>query len=122
MQSKVDVGAVLIQLKPNRKNELKVWQQKLNERKSEAIETLKAEGVLIESWFYLQIEGKDFLMAFMRAENIKKAQQIARNSEFAIDAVHRAFKQNWEKVYPAELLLDLDNSQNENNQEAALDV
>ena len=122
MQSKVDVGAVLIQLKPNRKNELKAWQQELNARKSEAIETLKAEGVLVESWFYLQIEGKDFLMAFMRAENIKKAQQIARNSTFAIDAVHRAFKQNWEKVYPAELLLDLDNSQNENNQEAALDL
>ena len=122
MQSKVDVGAVLIQLKPNRKNELKAWQQELNARKSEAIETLKAEGVLVESWFYLQIEGKDFLMACMRAENIKKAQQIARNSAFTIDAVHRAFKQNWEKVYPAELLLDLDNSQNENNQEVALDV
>ena len=122
MQSKVDVGAVLIQLKPNRKNELKAWQKEMNVRKSEAIETLQAEGVFIESWFYLEIEGRDFLTAFMRAENIKKAQQIARNSEFAIDEVHRTFKQNWKKVYPAELLLDLDNSQNEDNQEAALDV
>ena len=97
MQSKVDVGAVLIQLKPNRKNELKAWQQELNARKLEAIETLKAEGVFVESWFYLEIKGKDFLMAFMRAENIVKVQQIARNSAFAIDAVHRTFKQNWEK-------------------------
>ena len=103
----MDVGAVLIQLKPNRKHELKAWQQALNSRSNEAIETLKAEGVCVDSWFYVNLEDKDFLIAYMRAENIAKAQEVARESEFAIDAVHRAFKQTWEKVYPTELLLDL---------------
>lgn len=30
-------------------------------------------------------------------------------SQFPIDQMHKAFKQNWEKVIPATRLMDLDN-------------
>ena len=107
--TQIDVGAVLIQLKIDRMADVQQWQQQLNQRKAEAIETLKAEGVFVESWFHVSLEGRDYLIAYMRAEDIAKAQQIGRESQFPIDQVHKQFKSNWEKVYPAKLLLDLDN-------------
>lgn len=107
----MDVGAVLIELKQDRLKQINDWQKELENRKIEAIETLKAEGVLIESWFYLNLEAKDYLIAYMRAHDIAKAQQIGRSSTFEIDQVHKQFKTNWFKVYPAELLLDLENKE-----------
>lgn len=107
--TQTEVGAVLIQLKLNRMADVQQWQQQLNQRKAEAIETLKAEGVFVESWFHVSLDGRDYLIAYMRATDIVKAQQIGREGQFAIDQVHKQFKSNWEKVYPAKLLLDLEN-------------
>lgn len=47
----------------------------------------------------------------MRAKDIAHAQQVARNSCFEIDQVHRQFKQHWEQVIPAQLLVDLENNE-----------
>lgn len=102
----MDVGAVLIQLKPNSMPAVESWKATLQSRQQEVIETLLAEGVHVESWFYLPLEGQDYLLAYMRADDIARAQQIGRESQFPIDQVHRAFKQNWFKVFPAQLLLD----------------
>jgi hypothetical protein len=112
--NKMDVGAVLIKLKPNSYENVELWQRELNQRKAEAIETLKAEGVVIESWFFVQIEKVDYLIAYMRAESIQLAQEIGRNSQFEIDQVHKLFKQNWEKVIPAQLLVDMHNEDEQN--------
>lgn len=103
-----DVGAVLIQLKLESMANVEAWQKELNARKDEAMETLKAEGVFVESWFHVELEGKDYLIAYTRAEDIAKAQDIAKNSSFPIDAMHKAFKQNWERSYKAKLLVDLE--------------
>ena len=106
----MDVGAALIKLKPNTWSKVKTWQQQFEQRKVEAIETLQAEGVTVESWFHVQIEGQDYLIAYMRAVDLVKAQQMAKTSPFEIDQVHQQFKRDsWEKVIPATLLLDLDN-------------
>ena len=106
----MDVGAVLIQLKPDSLTYVDAWQAELNARKDEALETLKAEGVLVESWFYLKLEGQDYLLAYTRAENIQKAQAVAKKSHFPIDQVHKNFKKNWLKIIPTKLLLDLENN------------
>ena len=45
----------------------------------------------------------------MRADDIAQAQKIGKDSQFAIDQVHKAFKQNWIKVIPSKLLVDLEN-------------
>lgn len=104
-----DVGAVLIQLKPDSMPNVEAWQTELNARQDEAIETLKVEGVRVESWFHVALEGKDYLIAYMCAEDIAKAQQIGRESSFPIDAMHKQFKTNWAKGYQATLLVDLEN-------------
>ena len=103
----MDVGAVLIKLKSNALDHVDSWKNELNERKTEAVETLRAENVSIESWFHVSLQGQDYLIAYMRAEDISRSQAIGRKSQFPIDQVHKAFKQNWEKVIPATLLIDL---------------
>lgn len=113
----MDVGAALIKLKPNTWSKVEDWQQQLEQRKVEAIETLQAEGVTVESWFHIQIEGQDYLIAYMRAVDLVKAQQMAKTSPFEIDQVHQQFKRAcWEKVISATLLLDLDNNEQPRNQ------
>lgn len=111
LEKHMDVGAVLIKLKANSMANVEAWQQELNARKDEAIETLKAEGVYVESWFHVQLEGQDYLIAYMRAVDIARAQQIGRESSFPIDQMHKQFKKNWEKGYRATLLVDLENTQ-----------
>lgn len=105
----MDVGAVLIRLKADRQDQVQDWQSIIEQRKSEAIETLKAEGVLIESWFHLELEHHHYLIAYMRARDIQHAQQVAKTSTFEIDGIHKKFKENWDRVYPAKLLVDLEN-------------
>ena len=106
----MDVGAVLIQLKPDVLENVEAWKVVLNARKDEAIETLRAEGVHVESWFHLELEGNDYLIAYMRADDIAKAQQIAKTSNFPIDQMHKQFKSNWIKVFPTTLLVDLESN------------
>ncbi|UUM27479.1 DUF6176 family protein [Acinetobacter colistiniresistens] len=106
----MDVGAVLIKLKANTQAKVDAWQQEIEKRKAEAIQTLQAEGVTVESWFQLKLNGDHYLLAYMRAKDIAHAQQVARNSVFDIDQVHRQFKQHWEQVIPAQLLVDLENN------------
>ncbi|ENX39838.1 DUF6176 family protein [Acinetobacter courvalinii] len=107
----MDVGAVLIKLKANSMADVEVWQREIQQRKAEAIQTLQAEGVTVESWFQLELNGDDYLLAYMRAKDIAHAQQVARNSAFEIDQVHRQFKQHWAQVIPAQLLVDLENNE-----------
>ena len=106
----MDVGAVLIKLKPDSLSNVDKWKKELQERKNEAIQTLIAEGVYVESWFHIELEGQDYLLAYMRANDISHAQKIAKTSPFDIDKVHKKFKENWEKGYKATLLIDLENS------------
>ncbi|WP_336041394.1 DUF6176 family protein [Acinetobacter dispersus] len=107
----MDVGAVLIKLKPNTQAEVEAWQQEIQRRKAEAIQTLQVEGVTVESWFQLELNGDHYLLAYMRAKDIAHAQQVARNSCFDIDQVHLEFKQHWEQVIPAHILVDLENNE-----------
>jgi Rps23 Pro-64 3,4-dihydroxylase Tpa1-like proline 4-hydroxylase len=103
----MDVGAVLIQLKVAVMDDVVAWQNQLNRRKHEAIETLQAEGVHVESRFHVELDGLDYLIAYTRADDIAKAHEISRKSQFAIDQVHQQFKRTWQKVIPASLLVDL---------------
>ncbi|ENW81938.1 hypothetical protein F909_01627 [Acinetobacter sp. ANC 3929] len=106
----MDVGAVLIKLKTNRQTEVEAWQQEIERRKAEAIQTLQAEGVKVESWFQLELNDENYLLAYTRAKDIAQAKQMARNSSFEIDKVHQQFKQHWEQIIPAKLLIDLENN------------
>ncbi len=106
----MDVVANIIELRPNSLEQVEEWARTLNERADEAISTLQDEGVIIESWFHLSLDGKDYLLCYMRAESIRKAHEVVKSSPHGIDAYHQQFKKNtWVTGKTARLLVDVVN-------------
>jgi len=104
------IVAGVIELKPNSMEQVEEWATTINNRIDEAIETLKDEGVEIESWFHLSLDGKDYLLSYMRADSLKKAQDTVKDSKHDIDAYHQQFKKDtWVGGTKARLLVDLVN-------------
>jgi hypothetical protein len=106
----MEIIAGVIELKPNSMDNVEQWAETINARIDEAIATLQDEGVQLESWFHLPLDGKDYLLSYMRAESLQKAQKVVTQSEHAIDAYHQTFKQEtWLRGTRARLLVDLVN-------------
>jgi len=102
--------ARLIKLKPGSDALVARWAQTMNARRDEALATLVDEGVEIESWFALELGGEHYLICYMRAESMEKAQNTLTQSVHPIDAVHQRFKvDTWVRGAGAEgrLLVDL---------------
>ena len=106
----MEIIAVVIELQPNSLEQVEEWAKTINKRIDEAVATLKDEGVQIESWFHLPLDGKDYLLSYMRADSLKKAQDAAQKSSHAIDAYHQQFKKDtWIGSTKARLLVDIIN-------------
>jgi hypothetical protein len=106
----LDVIAHLIELKPDSSQRVEDWARYLHEHRAAAVETLNAEGVAIESWFGLELNGKQYLLCYMRTESIQRAQEVAQDSTSPVDAYHRQFaSETWVKSgrVRAKLLVDL---------------
>lgn len=84
----MDIAAGLVKLRPGSKASVEAWRDTLQERREEALATLVAEGVEVESWFEIRIDGEDYLMWYMRAYSMEKAWQVATSSQHEIDAYH----------------------------------
>lgn len=109
----MDVIAGLIELQPNSDEEVKDWKAFIEAHREQALESLRAEGVSIESWFSLTLAGKDYLLCYMRADSIEESQQVMADSDNPVDARHRQFKENawvWGSHVKTELLVDLNTS------------
>ena len=106
----MEAYARLIKLKPGSDAPVEQWAQTMNARKNEALATLVDESVAVESWFSLELGGEQYLICYMRAESMEKAQNTLTQSAHPIDAVHQQFKvDTWVRGAGAEgrLLLDL---------------
>ena len=105
----MDVIATLIELKPRTSGIVDEWTRYVQEHRAAAEESLRAEGVAVESWFQVSLDGKDYLLCYMRAAAIEAAQEIAARSDSHVDRYHREFKRNaWASGRVAgRLLLDL---------------
>lgn len=104
------VIARLIELKPNSAEKVQAWAEHIHTHRASTLESLKAEGVSVESWFALSLEGKEYLLCYMRAESIERSQQVAANSDNPVDACHQQFKvDTWVRGAGAvgKLLVDL---------------
>ena len=67
------------------------------------------EGVDIESWFLFSLNGEDYLLSYIRSENMERAQRVANESLREIDAYHRQFKKDaWVQGSVTELPLLVD--------------
>ena len=104
-----ETKCVKIKLKPNSLEIVRTWAKTINERKREALETLRDEGVILETVFLDQTSEGDFLIYLMKAENFEKAREAVQKSVHAIDAYHQNFKREcWTDAKKLEMLIDLD--------------
>lgn len=98
-----------VRLKPGSLEQVRAWAHEINKRRTEALETLVAEGVWIESVFLDSGADGDFLVYYMRTDSLEQAMRAAEKSTAAIDALHNEFKRKtWADVRKLELLLDLE--------------
>jgi hypothetical protein len=99
-----------IKLKPGSLERVKQWVNELNQRKDEVIQTLQAEGVLIEAAFLDSTEQGDYLIYFIKVENYERAHEVFKHSTFAIDAYHKEFQQaTHESSQKLDVLIDFEN-------------
>lgn len=84
----MEVASGLIKLRQGTEQSLDDWQNTMSTRLSEVMESLQAEGVHIESWFQVKIEGENYLLWYMRAESMQKAVEAFQQSTKAIDLFH----------------------------------
>lgn len=100
-----------IKLKPNSIEKVREWAKTINERKDEALATLRDEGVILEAVFLDQTSDGDFLISIMKAESFEQARETVQKSVHEIDRFHQKFKdETWETHKYLELLVDLDRS------------
>lgn len=99
-----------IKLKPGSIEKVREWAKTLNERRDEAIATLRDESVILETIFLDQTNEGDFLIYVMKAESFEKAREAVQKSTHEIDAYHQNFKrETWAERKQLELLVDLEN-------------
>ena len=107
----MDVFARLIQLKPNSKDRVLAWAKEISARRDEARESLRREGVSIESYHLMTLGDVDYLLLYMRTQDMDQAIATGAESDSAIDAIHQQFKvDTWVRGRGCvgELLLDLE--------------
>ena len=87
----MEIASGLLKLKPNSNGKIEEWKNVLSSRLKEVQDTLLNEGVTIESWFIIEIDGQDYLLWYMRAKSIKRAAEKFQQSKHAIDQLHKEF-------------------------------
>jgi len=105
----LETRCVKIKLKPGSSDRLREWAAEINSWSEEALEALRDEGVVVEYAFLDSSDEGDFLIYYMKAENMEKSRAVAKKSDRSIDAYHQKFKEEtWESGKRLELLVDLD--------------
>ena len=105
-----ETSCVKIKLKPGSLERAREWARAINDRRDEALATLRDEGVVLECAFLDSTADGDYLIYIMKAESFEKAKQAAENSTHSIDEYHLKFKQEtWEDGKKLETLVDLEN-------------
>lgn len=104
-----ETRCVKIKLKPDSIKKARDWTRTINERKEEALATLRDESVIMETVFLDRNSEGDFLIYVMKAESFEKARESVKKSVRAIDDYHQNFENEcWADGKPLETLIDLD--------------
>jgi len=105
----MEVKCIVIELKANSKERIEQWASFILSKKEQALLTLKKEGVSVENFFYVQIESKEYLIAYMRAKSFAQAAKVVEKSLCEIDIYHKQFQKDcWIKGIKTKSVLELD--------------
>ena len=106
--NKVDVKCVVVELKPNSLSRVREWVSYLKDHEAEALQSLENEGVTVENFFLFAMEGKDYLIGYMRAKSMDVASKAVKESLLEIDAYHQQFKKDtWSEIFKTDLVVNL---------------
>jgi hypothetical protein len=84
----MEYASGLIKLKPESEGKVEEWKKVISSRLNEAAATLQDEGVEIESWFKVEIEGNKYLLWYVRAKSIKQVFEISLKLKHPLDKFH----------------------------------
>jgi hypothetical protein len=105
-----EVQCLKIKLKPNSVKKVKTWFEEL--RKMEGVdEVLKKEGILVESIFLETIGQEDYLIFYVRADNLEKSNEVFNQSNHPVDVASKIFiNDTWDlsNIKRFDLLYDVD--------------
>jgi hypothetical protein len=93
-EENMQTRCVRVKLKPDRLNAVHEWQAEMNRRKEEALQTMREEGMIVETTFLERTSDGYFLIVLLIAEDFEKAKAIGRTSTHPIDVYHRNFRQD----------------------------
>jgi len=103
-----EVRCVKVRLKPGSLPRVWAWASEVSARKPEALATLEAESIVLESFFLDQTDDGDYLIGTIRAGSLAQAAEAAKVSTHDLDAYHRAFQRDTRATGEGlELLVDL---------------
>lgn len=112
----MDVSCVVVELKPDSLDRVKEWAKFILDNREEALATLENEEITIESFFFLTIESKDYLVGYMRAKSMERAHEAVKHSLSQVDAYHQQFKKDtWVGGIRTELMFDLSRVKDESS-------
>lgn len=101
------------QIADGKTERLEEWAREIREREEEAVETLREEGMHAETAFVEHTDEGDFLVYYMKADDIERVYEAYENSSHAIDREHkrvmREVLEDGENVGDYDLLYHLDN-------------
>ncbi len=79
-----------MRLKPGSLPRVREWAAELTRRRDEVMATLRDETVRVESAFLESGPEGDFLVYYMRVDDLETSRRAADSSPHPIDAYHRA--------------------------------
>lgn len=92
--SNLKSGCVKIKIKDGKISNVYEWKEYLNNHKDEVLQSLRQEGVFIESVF-LDKQGSDnYLIYYMKFQNLEKANAAFSQSNLNVDKYHAQFKKD----------------------------
>ena len=104
-----ETRCIKVKLRDGSLSRVREWAAELNRRADEVLATLRDEGVVIESAFLDSTSEGDFLIYYMKAENLERAREVGRTSAHPIDEYHHQFqRETFESGKQLELLVDFD--------------
>ena len=84
----MEYASGLIKLKLETEDKVEEWRNTISSRLNEAAATLQDEDVQIESWFKVEIEGRKYLLWYLRAKSIQRVFEISMKLNHPIDKFH----------------------------------
>jgi Family of unknown function (DUF6176) len=75
-----ETKCVKVKLKPGSLLRVRAWADELKSRREEALETMREEGMVVESTFLDRTSEGDFLICFMKAQSFEKATGVVKQS------------------------------------------